>query len=137
VLGHVIGPDGMRMADNRIHEIISLPFPKNPKELRRALGQMNFQRNYIPQYSVLAAPLFGLVSGTTAQMQTEAAKTAWTKLLEAVAAQVQLYFIDYQAAIVLRVDASIFGVGAALFNVLMVGEERQERLLGVASHAFT
>jgi len=137
VLGHVVGLDSMRMADDRIHEITSLPFPKNPKELRRALGQMNFQRGYVPNYSVLAAPLFNLVNGTTSEMQTESAKLAWHNLLTAVASQVNLQFLNYSEALVLRVDASILGVGAALFNIRVTADERTERLLGVASHAFT
>ncbi len=53
------------------------------------------------------------------------------------ASQVNLQFLDYGEALVLRVDASILGVGAALFNIRVTAGERTERLLGVASHAFT
>ena len=74
VLGHVVGPDFIKMAQSRIDEVANLPFPKNPKELRSALGQLGFQRSYVPHFSELAAPLTGLVNGTTAAMQTPEAR---------------------------------------------------------------
>jgi hypothetical protein len=137
LLGHVVGPDYIRMAQSRIDEVANLPFPRNPKELRSALGQLGFQRSYVPHYSVLAAPLSNLVNGTTAGMQTTEAKSAWRELLKAVADQCQLRFLNYEESIVVRVDASVLGVGAALLNVSMVDGEKRERLVAVTSHAFT
>jgi hypothetical protein len=137
ILGHVVGPTSMRMADSRIEEVLRISFPRNPKELRSALGQLNFQRGYIPNYAAFAAPLTGFVNGTTAAMQTAEARAAWTTLMEAVANQCQLHFLSYDEQIVLRVDASVLGVGAALFNVSLHAGERQERLVAVASHGFT
>ena len=137
LLGHVVGPDYIRMAQSRIEEVANLPFPRNPKELRSSLGQLGYQRSYVPHYSELAAPLSNLVNGTTAVMQTDEAKAAWKALLRAVADQIQLRFLSYDEAIVVRVDASVLGVGAVLLNVALVEGEKRERMVAVTSHAFT
>ena len=53
-------------------------------------------------------------------MRTPEAREAWSQLMEAVANQISLYHLDYNEQIRVRVDASILGVGGALFNVGMV-----------------
>ena len=56
--------------------------------------------------------------------------------MRAVADQLSLYHLDYNEQIRVRVDASILGVGGALFNVGVRDGESWERFVAVCSHAF-
>jgi hypothetical protein len=136
LLGHIVDGQQVRIADDKRTEVASLPFPENPKQLRAALGQTNFQRAFIPDYATITKPLTALVNGTTAQMRTPEARAAWRQLMEAVANQMSLYHLDYDEQIRVRVDASILGVGGALFNVGVSDGIKWERLVAVCSHAF-
>ena len=137
LLGHILSARGVRISDDKREEVARLPCPANPKQLRSALGQLNFQRAFIPNYAVLTQPLTALVNGTSAQLRAPEVQVAWAKLMEAVASQLSLEHLDYSAQTRVRVDASRQGVGGALFNVRFVGGQRSERLVAVCSHAFT
>jgi hypothetical protein len=138
LLGHIVDGRAVRIADDRREEVARLPFPENPKQLRAALGQANFQRTFIPNYALITKPLSSLVNGTTAQMRTPEARAAWTALMAAVAGQLSLAHLDYKEQIRVRVDSSIVGVGGALFNVGKRADgEPWERLVAVCSHAYT
>jgi hypothetical protein len=137
LLGHIVDGERIRIADDKRHEVAQLPFPENPKQLRAALGQTNFQRAFVPGYAMITKPLTALVNKTTAEMQTPEARAAWRALMEAVAMQMSLYHLDYGEQIRVRVDASILGVGGALFNVGVKNGLPWERLIAVCSHAFT
>jgi transposase InsO family protein len=137
LLGHILSARGVRIADDKREEVCRLPCPANPKLLRSALGQLNFQRAFIPNYAVLTKPLTAVVNGTSAQLRTPEIQAAWSKLMEAVAAQLSLEHLDYNAQTRVRVDASRQGVGGALFNVRFIDGQKSERLVAVCSHAFT
>ncbi len=136
LLGHIVDGRSVRIANDRREEVARLPFPENPKQLRAALGQANFQRSFIPNYALITKPLTGLVNGSTAQMRTPEAQAAWAALMATVAGQ--LSHLDYKGQIRVRVDSSIIGVGGALFNVgKRANRETWERLVAVCSHVYT
>ena len=137
LLGHILSARGVRIADDKREEVARLPCPANPKQLRSALGQLNFQRAFIPNYAILTKPLTALVNGTSAQLRNPEVQAAWGRLMEAVAGQLALEHLDYSAQTRVRVDASRQGVGGALFNVRFIEGRRCERLVAVCSHAFT
>ena len=137
LLGHIIDGKGIRMADDHREEVANLPFPENPKKLRAALGETNYQRAFIPNYALITKPLTKLVNGTTAEMHTDEARTAWKQLMRAIADQMSLSHLDYRHQIRMKVDASIRGVAYSLFMVGVNGDgERWERLVAVCSHGF-
>ena len=137
LLGHILSARGVRIADDKREEVSRLPCPSNPKQLRSALGQLNFQRAFIPNYAVLTKPLTALVNGTSAQLRTPEVQAAWARLMKTVATQLSLEHLNYTAQTRVCVDASRQGVGGALFNVRQVNGQRSERLVAVCSHAFT
>jgi hypothetical protein len=137
LLGHILSACGVRIVNDKREAVCRLPFPTNPKQLRSVLGQLNFQRAFIPRYAILTKPLTALTNGTSAQLRTPEVQAAWTELMEAVAAQLSLKHLDYTAQTRVRVDASQQGVGGVLFNVRHVDGQHSERLVAVCSHAFT
>ena len=124
-------------SDDKRKEVARLPCPSNPKQLRSALGQLNFQRAYIPKYALMIKPLNTAINGTSAQLRTPEIQAAWARLMEAVAAQLALEHLDYTAQTRVRVDLIRQGVGGALFNVWRVDGQRSECLVAACSHTFT
>ena len=59
-LSHILSKDGIRIGEDRIKAIIDLPTPKTVKALRSVLGTINFVRNFIPDLSMVIAPLVEL-----------------------------------------------------------------------------
>ncbi len=76
LLGHILSARGVRISNDKREEVSQRFFPSNPKQLQSALGQLNFQRAFIPSYAVLTKPLTALVNGTSAQLKTPEVQTA-------------------------------------------------------------
>ena len=104
------------MANDSINQVSNLEYPRTPKQLRSALGETNFMRDYIPDYSNIVKPLTSIVNGTAKDLRSVAAMQAWKTLMNAVRAQASLCHLDYKKEIIVRVDASIRGIGAVLIN---------------------
>jgi len=77
ILGHVLSRDGRRMANDRIAQVSNLEYPRTPKQLRSALGETNFMRDYIPDYSNIVKPLTSIVNGTAKDLRSIEAMKAW------------------------------------------------------------
>ncbi len=60
-LGFVVSQDGVRISRSKIEIITELPPPRTRKELRRAMGMMNYLRRFIPNFSIIAKPLYMLL----------------------------------------------------------------------------
>lgn len=60
-LGHEISRDGIRPPSDRVYSIKNFPIPFTAKEVRCALGLLNWFRKYIPNYSIIASPLHALL----------------------------------------------------------------------------
>ena len=56
-LGHKINQDGIHILQSRVEAIERLPLPTNIRELRQALGLINFQRRFIKDAAGILAPL--------------------------------------------------------------------------------
>ena len=56
-LGHVIGNDGLRTADDKLRAIVDAPSPTNVQELQSFLGLLNYYRKFIANLSTLIRPL--------------------------------------------------------------------------------
>ena len=121
VLGHVVSSEGVSMIPSRKEHILSIPAPTNVRLLRRFIGMTNYFKRFIPDYATIIQPLTKVTSGFSWSSEQE---QAFQKVKEAIAATTVLFHIDYTLPIVLRVDASTYGVGGALLNVLPGGEER-------------
>ena len=60
-LGHNVSKHGMTPAEAKVLAIRELKVPTNIGELRQVLGFMNYYRGYVPNYSVIQAPLNSLL----------------------------------------------------------------------------
>ena len=60
-LGVVIGPKGVEMQKEKIEGVLSWPAPKNIKEVQKFLGLVNYYRQFIKEFTKIAALLYVLV----------------------------------------------------------------------------
>ena len=61
-LGHVVGPDGLKVNERKIATGRDWPTPRSPKDLQRFLGLANFFRKFIRAFSTTTALLSSLAS---------------------------------------------------------------------------
>ena len=134
LLGHIVDGEGLRQSPDRIAGIQSIPMPKTPRELRRFLGSTNFMRRFIPNYSILAAPLNALTTGDRKALKSRAALAAFDQLKQAVADQIGVHHLDYALPLIVSTDASTLGLGATLANLYPDGSKR---IIACISHKFT
>lgn len=115
-LGHVLSAEGLRVDAQRIQDILKMPTPKNCKELQVFLGTMNFVQRFIPNMSVVTAPLRTLLRKDIAWVWTEKQQESFLRLREALIQAPVLRYFDPSKPVTLSVDASQLGVGAVLIQ---------------------
>jgi transposase InsO family protein len=123
-LGSVISPSGVSADPDKLATVASWPIPKSRDELISFLSFTNYLRGHVRHYSSIAAPLDRLRSPTvdfaagwtdTVQNHFDLLKTAISKCAKLNAPRADLDFA-------LAVDASIYGIGACLFQPRFAGE---------------
>ena len=62
--GHIIGPDVISAAPQRITVILSYPAPRNEKQLQQFLGTCGFHNKFVIHYADLVAPMSLFERGT-------------------------------------------------------------------------
>ena len=122
-LGHVIGNDGLRMADGNLRAIVDVPSPTNVQELRSFLGLLNYYGKFIANLSTLICPLNKLLCAKTPWGWSKDTQDAFQRAKEALVSSMVL--VHYNPLLPLRLagDASASGVGAVISHVM---EDRSE-----------
>eukprot|EP00253_Pinus_taeda_P013163 PITA_13163 len=57
LLGFIVSKDGIYIDPDRIKEISEIPFPHNKKSMQSFLGQINFVKIFVPDFSQIILPL--------------------------------------------------------------------------------
>eukprot|EP00253_Pinus_taeda_P029433 PITA_29433 len=61
LLGFVVSRDGIYIDPDRIKEISEIPFPHNKKLMQSFLGQINFVKRFVPDFSHIILPLQAMI----------------------------------------------------------------------------
>jgi len=56
-LGVVIGPNGVKMEEEKVDGVLSWPEPKNVKDVRKFLGLTNYYRRFIKDFAQVTRPI--------------------------------------------------------------------------------
>jgi hypothetical protein len=114
------------MADQLKEEIKAIPFPESTKRARSFVGSTVYYSGFIPNYSTLMAPIMPLAQEKFDWKNTEAVKTAklaFEKYKKALEDNMLLAYPDFNLPWTLRTDASMYGVGAVLFQTRKIEHE--------------
>jgi len=60
-MGVVIGPEGIKMEEEKVKGILDWPIPKEVKDIQKFLGLANYYHWFIKDYAAIARPLHNIV----------------------------------------------------------------------------
>ena len=133
-LGILINENGILMPLDKREKVFNFRQPTKFKELKQFIGMCEFIHNHVKDFSSIMKPLHIILEGYTKATRNK--KLIWSNEAEAALKTIQiaisecatLHFMDDKAPITLQTDASDYGMGAYLFQ-LVDGMERQVALI--------
>ena len=126
-VGSLIDKDGMHFTREKLSEVENFPAPKGIKTLRAFLGLANYFGRHIGDFATLAKAMRRLVNDHAKTKQfvwTKEADDSFEAVKKAIVNCPKLYFIsdDKEDKIFLHTDASDYGYGAYLYQVVKTEE---------------
>ena len=115
-LGHIISPDGVKADPAKVVAIVDMPVPESKEDVRRFIGLINYVSKYCPNLSSIAAPLRDLTKKDVVWSWDSNHQQAWLAVKGLIKANVELKLFDPTKPVVVTVDASQRGIGAALLQ---------------------
>jgi hypothetical protein len=120
-VGKVISEDGLKMSQEKIRSVLDFPVPIISKQLKSFLGLTNYFRDFVRDHSTIVHPLNSMLSN-----YSKTKKLEWTKetlesfhaIKAAVAKCTTMHFLNDTDPIFLHTDASDYGIGGYLFQVV-------------------
>ena len=122
-VGHVVDHEGLHFSRSKLDSVYNFKQPIFAAQMKSFLGLANYFRDHIRNYSELARPLQDMVGmnpynrRSKLQWETEtleAFETLKTKIHECP----KLFFIDELSQVHLYTDASDYGIGAYLCQII-------------------
>ena len=123
-LGHVVSSEGVKMDPGKVSAILNMTEPGNAKEVRAVMGMFSYYRQYIPNLSTLAAPLFELMKKNARFDFNHKCRVAFQLLKDEVASDRIMAYPNPERPYILDTDCSGVGMGAVLSQVNESDEER-------------
>jgi len=129
-LGHVSTEQGLRVSDTLLKAIREMPVPEasseDPKkQLRSFLGLGSYARKFTRNFAKITHPLNQLLEANVPWKWTKECQEAWNAIVEALCQKVGVWAPDYSLPLYVRTDACARGLGAYLFQVVEVEEDRK------------
>ena len=141
-LGMIIDSTGLHPAPTKLKAITSMPRPQTVEELRTFLGLTGYLRQFVPNYSLTAAPLTDILRNKDFASKRARKncivwgveeEQAFQSLRSTLASPTVLAFPDLDNTFELHTDASTVRAGA----VLMQNIDGVSRVIAFASHRFS
>ena len=111
------------MSKEKIETVLNFSIPKNLTLLRSFLGLANYFRHFVPMHSTLVKPMQDMIDHSaperSAVVWTQTSTNSFHDTQIAISRCPLMYFIDdNKLNIRLYTDASDFGIGGVLFQVV-------------------
>jgi transposase InsO family protein len=119
--GRVISKLGISMSEKKISQVLNFPFPIYHKQLKSFLGLVGYFRPHIRDLSKEAHPLNEMLinyNRTTLLKWDDITKTSFRTLVDLVSDCSTMYFVDPDLPLYLHTDASDYGIGGYLFQII-------------------
>ncbi|KAL7726567.1 hypothetical protein ACLKA6_010432 [Drosophila palustris] len=115
-LGYVIGDGALQTDPRKVEAINQIPVPKTVRQQRSFLGTAGWYRRFIRDYSSLSAPLTDCLKGNAKFTMSNEAIAAFHAFKKALTCAPVLVHPDFKRHYYIQCDASLFGIGAVLFQ---------------------
>ena len=117
ILGWQVGAGGIQIDPSKVAGIWDWPCQlKDMKQVRSTLGVLGYQQPFIKNFAAIARPLHDLTKKDKPFVWTQECTNALEQLIQAVTSEPVLYQPDWSKQFELEVDASLFAIGAVLFQ---------------------
>jgi hypothetical protein len=133
-LGYIVSREGLKMDKKKVEAVTSWPKPGTVKEVQSFLGFANFYRQFIKDYSKVAAPLTDLTKSDRVFEWTAEAEEAFQELKTRFSTEPILVIFDPKKPSVVETDASDKAIGACLSQA---DEKGKLRPVAYLSRKFT
>lgn len=132
-LGYTVVGNQVIPQEAKLRAMSEFPRPKSAKELKRFLGLTGYYRSHVPNYAVVAAPLYPLVNKSKSAFHWDGRhESAFERLKAALSNHVRRTLPDFSLPFVVRTDASMDGIGC----LLVQETEKGEQIIECASKKF-
>ena len=117
-LGHLLGNDRLQPNPEKVIAVENADRPSTKKQVKAFIGLVGFYRKFIPNFSVIAAPLTDLMrKGQPTRVKwTEIQEHAFNSLKKALTMSPILKLPNVSEMFILRTDASDRGIGSVLLQ---------------------
>lgn len=115
-LGHEIDEQGIRPCPEKTRAILNLPTPKTIKAATSFVKMAEYYRSHIPNFSMLAQPLFDLTKKNSRFEWKDTQQEAFDQIKNCLINRPLLHFPDSNRQFIIQVDASDYGIGAVLMQ---------------------
>lgn len=120
-VGHVITSEGITFSAEKKVKVLDFPLPNTQKDLQAFLGLVNYFRDHVPDMTGLVKPLRVLIDTKKKNQRltwSDSAIENFYKVRDIVANCPALYFVDENAPIIVMTDASDYGIGAYIYQLI-------------------
>lgn len=133
-LGFMLTKDGIQVDQGKVSAILDFPSPKNVKNVRSMLGMIEWYRRFIPDFSIIAAPITNLLKKSNSKFNwTVEAESAFNRLKLCLTSAPILATPDYSLEFTIQTDACDLGMGAVITQV----QQGNERVIEYMSQKFS
>lgn len=134
-VGHLMNEHGIHFTREKLDSILEIPKPQVQKQLKSFLGVANYFRLHVDNYSSIAKPLHEMLSNYSKRRRlswTPEAENAFIAIRKSIHECPMLFFMDDVSSIYLMTDASDYGIGAYLYQLV----DNVEKPVGFLSKSF-
>ena len=121
-VGRMVDKNGLSMSADKIESVLNFPLPKDVTALRGLLGLANFFRGFVPFHSDIVKPLQNMANPKAAKRTTIVWTPEGTKAFHDIKIAISrcplMHFLDEVSPIRLYTDASDYGIGGILFQII-------------------
>ena len=120
-VGHTIDKDGIHFARDKLDSVLNFQKPVYHAQLRSFLGLANYFRDHVKHHSTLVFPLQRLLDTYDRRSKlnwTPETDKAWEDIKLAIHSCPKLFFLDNTSPVHLYTDASDYGIGAYLVQIV-------------------
>ena len=113
-LGHILSDKGISPNPDKASVIGSYPVPKKLKHLRSFIGMCGFYRKHIPNFGLIARPLYDLTKAGVQFVWSKECQEAFDRLKSELSSDNVLTYPNFQKRFILSTDASNVAIAAVL-----------------------
>ena len=129
MLGHIVDQDGIHSDPEKVEAARDFPRPKTVKDIQSFIGLCSYYRKFIPNFAEQARPLTILTKDKEPYNWNKEQEEGFNYLKESLVTCATLAHPDYSQPMIIHPDASGYGLGAILLQVI----DGKEKPLGFAS----